>query len=451
MKQTALTSRVTVTLLTDPDPERVSLVRHGANQEPFRLVKHADIAHDRPMKKSPLAKGATSTDDSVDMSTLQKAVFDRSEFADEAAVTNFLTERGYAEFTVKADGDTGFVVEAATADQFSTLSTVTVAKGVTYHVGERKTADGKEASADAPAPASAPAAPATATKATESTGTPAVPAVPAAPTPVVKTAGPVRVRTRIAVAAKAAAAAVVDELASRDLRFGEFVVERADGSELTVKVKELAAKYDSYGAYASTATNLADVLNDGLMDGVPVGFGDVMTAYRYAVRNAVLAGDVAAVKDISWELGLLLVKLANLTNAFTASKSLSDEDKAAALKAFGATEETFLLDDSPPAAPEVLATLCAKIETLERTIATMAAPAPAPAPVSKDSGAGTEQVTQTRKSAEAPEPGTGKSDESGEEGHGTPVAKEDTDAQRTKARIHCDAIGLRQPVKPAKP
>lgn len=462
MKAQPKTHRVKVHLLTDPEPERVALVDAGANQEPFRLIKSADVANTTTMTKTFKSE---ATPDGTEVTNLHKAVFSGEVFADEGAVSAFLTERGYAEFVVKAEDGGGFTVEAAPGDVFESLSVVEVSKGVSYHVGERKQSETKSAAADTSTAGDPPVVPPTEPGATGTsdgtsngtsepdTGNSATP--PDAAVSVVKAAAPVRVRTRVArnatpVPDPVVTPPVTDEFATRELKFASFVIEKADGTEATVDIKELAQKYDSYGSYASTATTLADVLNEGLMDGVPLGFGELMTAYRYAVRNAVLAGDVAAVKNISWELGLLLVKMASVTTAFTSAKGLSEEDRTTALKALGATEDTFVIDE-PAAADPVpsdtvhvagLAELAAKIDALTAVVtksitpdaATVEPPVTPPVepPVTPPADPGTDPVsgaTQTRKSAENPDT--------------APPTAKSTGESPTQTRIQCDSIGLR--------
>jgi phage host-nuclease inhibitor protein Gam len=131
--------------LTDPKPEYVSLVGHGANQTPFRAVK-ADVADFRGMdlQEEKMTKSKSKTKPVKEQKTdaafpkaaeVQKVVFNSAQFVDEDAVTQYLEAKGYAEFTVTKT-DTGFEVIAKEAEAFTEVKEIVHDDGVVFHVGK---------------------------------------------------------------------------------------------------------------------------------------------------------------------------------------------------------------------------------------------------------------------------------------------------------------------------
>lgn len=131
--------------MTDPTPEYVSLVGHGANQTPFRAVK-ADVADFRGMalQEETMTKAKNKTKPVKEQKTesvlpkaaeVQKVVFSAPQFSDETAVTQYLEAKGYVEFTVTKT-DTGFEVIAKEVEAFTEIKEIAHDDGVVFHVGK---------------------------------------------------------------------------------------------------------------------------------------------------------------------------------------------------------------------------------------------------------------------------------------------------------------------------
>lgn len=109
--------------LTDANPTFVSLVEHGANQTPFKVVK----SHIIPMDPKS-----------------QKYTFKSANFADEAACQTYLASKGFAEAVVTKT-DTGFESVLKDADLFSEIKEVQQDGGVSQFVGVLKEVEQKSA------------------------------------------------------------------------------------------------------------------------------------------------------------------------------------------------------------------------------------------------------------------------------------------------------------------
>lgn len=128
-------TQTVVNLMTDPNPTFVSLVGHGANQTPFKVVKSIEI-----MKTE-----------------VQRFVFSKEKFPTSEGVVAHLESKGFLE-AEPVEGDTEWTVVHKEADLFTgDLQTVASETGVTQFVGHLK-----EEAAPAPAPEqkSTPTAPA---------------------------------------------------------------------------------------------------------------------------------------------------------------------------------------------------------------------------------------------------------------------------------------------------
>lgn len=114
-----------VRLLTDPYPEFVSLVGHGANQTPLKVVKGATIAdfrdqdegnHEmsidlsRKVARSRTRTQKATTDQSASpVVDVKKMAFAKTQFATTEAVTKYLADHGYEGFEI-AEKETAFEV-----------------------------------------------------------------------------------------------------------------------------------------------------------------------------------------------------------------------------------------------------------------------------------------------------------------------------------------------------
>jgi hypothetical protein len=122
-----------VKLLTDPVPQLVSLVEHGANQSPFLVVKSLKGASEMS-KRGQVAKTEGSVQET--RADLQKMVFSGSAFATETAVRSYLDAKAYKGAVITQDG-TDFVVKGLDESKFdpASLRTIQAQKGLVMHVG----------------------------------------------------------------------------------------------------------------------------------------------------------------------------------------------------------------------------------------------------------------------------------------------------------------------------
>ena len=143
----------TVKALTDPKPQRVSMVTGGANMTPFRALKAHDAkAVDNPANlgeegaskaetagASTMQPVANQENDTMAQATNIKATqdirslkFASTAFADEAAVVAWLDAGGYENYTILAD-DEGFVVSNKGEDEPNVATTeIALPNGVTF-------------------------------------------------------------------------------------------------------------------------------------------------------------------------------------------------------------------------------------------------------------------------------------------------------------------------------
>lgn len=269
----------TVKLLTEPEPAYVSLVEHGANQTPFKVVKSLQYklnekdAEEMINKTArQVAKSAENTLKSADDKAIVGIRFASEQFPDEASVTKWLEEGGYQDFTVKAI-DSGFEVSSTDeGDAFGADTTeLDTGIGVKFQIaslsaakkeageGEEEVApeSGKESGNDEAAAEAEVVADPAAEAVVESGETSGEEAAPAAEEEVEKTAS------------------------------------QKSYDALSV---ESTQKFDMFGAWFSDKADLAGVLKDS-NDGIPMGYGELMFAFETALMNASRENDEAAVKQ----------------------------------------------------------------------------------------------------------------------------------------------------------
>jgi hypothetical protein len=139
-----------VKIMTNPHPTYVSVVNHGAIQEPFTTLKHAQ-KRDTPMPIKPREESkpavvlATKTAVAV-----QKIVFDANVFKVDDDVTKYLSANGYEDFVVEKSDDNEFVAKANDADDivFAGVQSVKMENGVTGYVGKKQVAETTAKSAE---------------------------------------------------------------------------------------------------------------------------------------------------------------------------------------------------------------------------------------------------------------------------------------------------------------
>lgn len=71
-------------------------------------------------------------------------------------------------------------------------------------------------------------------------------------------------------------------------------------------------KLDSYAAYSSRGTSIADIIDD-CNDGIPVGFSDIQTAFMAALKTLTKSGKADEIPALCAEFGTILAYLASLT------------------------------------------------------------------------------------------------------------------------------------------
>jgi len=299
MTRNPITVQKVVTLLSDAHPTFVSLVGHGANQTPFKSVKVAELPQTQPIADTtmskpaePVTKGAVGAPPAG--TEINKIVFAGEQFPTDAAVTTYLTAKGYSNFAVEAV-DSSFVVKAMDENAFESITPIAATDaGVTFFVG--KLAAGADPIATAVI-----AAPVVATK---------------AEVPVVVVA---RERTKVSKA---------------EVRRNQFKVTKADETP-----DQLVQKYCDY--YCCCGPEVGELtLADAIADvncGLPVGYWDVNDAFRQALRNRILTGDVAGIAALATQFGEILVKLCNICSTTT----MKSEDNQAAIDALLPSRKDF--------------------------------------------------------------------------------------------------------------
>lgn len=123
MERKVVTVTHVVTQLVDPKPTFVSLVDHGANQTPFKVVK------------------AQFLDMNPDT---HKFLFAKANFADETSVKSYLTAKGFPDATPTSTDDSFECVIKAVED-FTEVKEVKCEDGVTQFVGVVKETAAKSA------------------------------------------------------------------------------------------------------------------------------------------------------------------------------------------------------------------------------------------------------------------------------------------------------------------
>jgi hypothetical protein len=319
-----------VVRLTDPHPERVSLVAHGANQTPFKSVKHDDVTiadlSDEQGKETVMSKKDT-TSEKIDKTEtkpgteIHKVAFKGENFKDEAAVASYMESKGYRDVRIEKIDD-GFVVNGVDESAFEEIHSLPADEGVTMFVGkldpskktdfsvsirmvanpgEKKGTTSIEGAAASAASSNKPEDAAADPKPGMSTG----PTISFAP------------------------AAGVD--GSNSSQKGAKGKEKPSAKE----AKENRRKVDSYQAYYNTDdVTIADVLEDA-NDGIPVGFYDVTTGFVTALKNLVTKGDSKGISALTSEYGTLLTKLVTLTSGLT-----KKEDREAAFESLFAPQQS---------------------------------------------------------------------------------------------------------------
>lgn len=149
MKVEGKTVKRLVRLLTDPVCNFVSLVNHGANQTPFRVVKQADIqalkeAREEVIKESSSQEFELSRPSDQAQVMAQRIEFDKTHF-DSERVTKYLSTLGFVEYKLSEE-ENQIVAKSNYFDQFDeNVGRIEVNDpGVRMFVGTLKSGDDVE-------------------------------------------------------------------------------------------------------------------------------------------------------------------------------------------------------------------------------------------------------------------------------------------------------------------
>lgn len=260
MRREARTFAKTARVLTDPEPEFVSLVKTGANKTPFKAVRcddHEEGAETMQVRQR--TRSAAAALDPQPIHPLKESVvkaegyeiaaieFTKGDhFADETAVKAWLDDGGYADYEIEAV-DTGWKVSSK-AEFDQGLRTVSSGKGFSVTIGRVKAAEPEV------------------TKGGEATAT------------------------------------VTDVNPGATEQTGETAAK-------TEAFAEIVKKFDYWEASESIDIDLASVLEKG-NDGYPAGLYELTSALYTAIRNSIFAGSADAVRKACADYGEYVVKLA---------------------------------------------------------------------------------------------------------------------------------------------
>lgn len=115
-----------------------------------------------------------------------------------------------------------------------------------------------------------------------------------------------------------------DEDAARDDEVAGAIREHAEAAARFNLHDEARIKFDEFMAYFSDGTTLAQVLAEG-DDGLPPGFSEAILALVVTVRNNLMAGNTSGVTTAARDFGSLVVALAN---TFSFSEDSERAEKA---------------------------------------------------------------------------------------------------------------------------
>lgn len=310
-----------VRVLRDPEPRFVSLVDHGANQTPFVAVKNANgkgVSH-MALRTKTSKKDSTASK----AAAVLRISFPTEGFSDEAAVKAWLKKFEWDESTlVLAKSDDGFVATSKNlkAEDFEgNLRKVEGEGGAVAEVGVLKASEEDAAEGDEDNQPGD----------TTDTGE----------------EGDKQPETT--------------DVSDKDQHEAPLLL-GALMSAKTVAVKgdkEAVKKFDWWASYLSGETSVAEVLKDGMSDGLPPGFQEVMYATQKAIANVLKAGDEKGkdkkIKNIANELAQMTIALDDMFDQIKESKAdnISAEAKAAAAKWFEEREAAAKAGDELPPPP----------------------------------------------------------------------------------------------------
>ncbi len=99
-------------------------------------------------------------------------------------------------------------------------------------------------------------------------------------------------------------------------------------------------KFDEFESFFSDSITLHGALQAGSADGLPPGFQEALTALMAATRNAVLSGDMAAVRKVGADFGSLVASLNEIIQDGAADVQRNAARRGNALRIKALTDKT---------------------------------------------------------------------------------------------------------------
>lgn len=270
IKQRSKFNKKTVRVLTDPQPVFVSLVRHGANQTPLKVIKNVEEImniNDLPEFKDLVSKESVNLEDLAVMDNysnvaVEKFLFSVEDYKSEKQVIDYLETKGYVDYSVNlAEDKNHFVVSSKDSVSFKqdSIKSIKVNDSIDVFLGVIDDAvDSDEGHNDT------------------------------------------------SVEKEQTEKKQVDDHCEKSRK------RKSDNCLLNVKgltSYQIMRKYDQHAATYSNGKTLADVMNHGA-DGLPIGFSEIVYALIATIRNNILDGDMDNVRNVTKEFSDLVISLA---------------------------------------------------------------------------------------------------------------------------------------------
>ncbi|WEV89333.1 hypothetical protein H10PHJ05_32 [Aeromonas phage HJ05] len=327
-----------VQVMTDPNPQFVSLVKHGANQTPVTVFRSVEpTASDDQAKQEDNEMGSTTKQPEARLSVsrsnggLHKLGFPSEVFATEQAVRSYLDAQGYEGGTITA-ADDGFEVVARSTESFKegSIKAIPGEDGVVRHVGVE--AEGAAGTGDTPAvdPAQGGDAPE---------------------------------------GQEEAAKGAADGAGGEPEGEGKAVVVRSiltgDNPLLPSTAAEVVKRYDSWEARWSEGLTIQSVMAEGV-DGLPVGIWEVHEAFYTALRNVILTGNKEGIATLCAEFGGIITRLVDVLPFASMPQEMVTKmlDKPAASTAEVAVRSAEAVQMAPNMSDDQLKEVAAKVAGL---------------------------------------------------------------------------------------
>lgn len=277
----------TVRLLTDPVPEYVSLVRHGANQTPLRVVKRDGVipskitVADLEEFQHLVEKASINFEDIENMLTpstdIQKMVFSNDVFPSEKDVIDYMRDKGYEGFNVSKENDS-YIINALDTEAFQedSVKTIETDDGVIMYLGIIKDEDSEdlETSED---------------------------------------------DDNILTSEKQDSGMAQEDKKVRKRKSSNCKLSVGDMTSY-----EVSTKYDYYAAAMSRGMSLEEVMQAGA-DGLPPAYYEMTQALAIAVRNNIIDQDMEGVRSVATEFGDMIVSVSEAMMAATVPIELVDK------------------------------------------------------------------------------------------------------------------------------